>query len=250
MRRRRSVFVLIVLGGLAAGALSTDVDAVALPREHLTSRIGGPLRPDAPLAVRLTAIGPRARLRWKPLFAAAGLPYPPVRAVFVGLKEEKRLEVVAVDAAGRERFVRSIRILAASGGPGPKLREGDRQVPEGLYACTELNPNSTCHVSLRIDYPNADDRAHAEAEGRNRPGGDIMIHGGALSVGCLAVGDDAAEDLFVLAADVGIANVEIVLSPYDVRRESRPRDPPTGAPSWTRVRWDEVFARLRTLPTV
>jgi murein L,D-transpeptidase YafK len=111
----------------------------------------------------------------------------------IGLKAEKRLELWAPDAAGRPRLIKTYPILAASGGAGPKLREGDRQVPEGLYAIESLNPNSRFHLSLRIDYPNAADRRRAQAEARTGLGGDIMIHGSNVSIGCLAMGDPAAE---------------------------------------------------------
>ena len=50
-------------------------------------------------------------------------------------------------------------VLGASGVLGPKLKEGDRQVPEGVYRVPELNPNSDFHLSLRLDYPNEFDRA-------------------------------------------------------------------------------------------
>ena len=53
-------------------------------------------------------------------------------------------------------------VLGASGGLGPKLREGDRQVPEGVYSIVYLNPNSVAHLSLALGYPNAFDRAHAD----------------------------------------------------------------------------------------
>jgi len=33
------------------------------------------------------------------------------------------------------------------------------------------------HLSIRVDDPNADDRAAARAEGRTRLGGDIQIRG-------------------------------------------------------------------------
>ena len=66
-------------------------------------------------------------------------------------------------------------IRAASGALGPKLREGDRQVPEGVYDIESLNPNSRFHVALRVGYPNAFDRQMAGREGRTALGGDIMI---------------------------------------------------------------------------
>jgi murein L,D-transpeptidase YafK len=108
-------------------------------------------------------------------------------------------------------------ILAASGLPGPKLRQGDGQVPEGIYAVPALNPNSRFHLSIMLDYPNAYDVAVAEAEGRTDLGGEIFIHGGAASIGCLAIGDDAIERLFVLVADVGIENVAVIVAPHDPR---------------------------------
>src|SRR5262249_22886762 len=137
--------------------------------------------------------------------------------VLVGLKEERQLEVYASSSAGPYQFIRSYPILAASGTLGPKLKEGDRQVPEGIYAIEALNPNSRFHLSLRVGYPNTFDREQARNEGRANLGGDIMIHGKAVSIGCLAVGDVAAEDLFVLAADVGLTNITVILAPVDFR---------------------------------
>jgi murein L,D-transpeptidase YafK len=83
-----------------------------------------------------------------------------------------------------------------------------------------LNPNSVAHLSLALSYPNAFDRMQAEEDGREDAtlGGDIMIHGGADSVGCLAVGDEGAEDLFVLAADANWQDAVIIVSPIDFRR--------------------------------
>ena len=59
-------------------------------------------------------------------------------------------------------FIRSFAILGASGEIGPKLPEGDRQVPEGVYRIVYLNPNSIAHLSLALSYPNPFDRIHAE----------------------------------------------------------------------------------------
>lgn len=166
---------------------------------------------------RLAQFGEAARSRWKPHFDRAGVNYPPKRVTLLGLKDRAQLEVYATLEGGQWVYVRSIKVLAASGELGPKLREGDYQVPEGIYAVESLNPNSAFHVSLRVGYPNAFDRAKGRMESRQNLGGEIMIHGGAASVGCLAVGNVAAEDLFVLAADTKIENMTIVLSPIDLR---------------------------------
>jgi murein L,D-transpeptidase YafK len=149
-----------------------------------------------------------------------------VRFLLVGLKEERELELYAAGPGQPFAFIRSFAILGASGGLGPKLREGDRQVPEGVYRIAYLNPNSIAHLSLALDYPNPFDRMHAEEEGRESAtlGGDIMIHGGSDSIGCLAVGDEAAEDLFVLAADSDWEHAVVLVSPVDFRRAALPAD--------------------------
>lgn len=113
-------------------------------------------------------------------------------------------------------------MTAFSGTLGPKLREGDGQIPEGIYGIEYLNPNSSYYLSLKVTYPNASDRARAKANGRTNLGGDIMIHGRSVTIGCVPVGDDAIEDIFYLASAVGIKNVSVVIAPYDMRKGRKP----------------------------
>ena len=113
-------------------------------------------------------------------------------------------------------------MTAFSGTLGPKLRDGDGQIPEGIYGIGYLNPNSSYYLSLKVTYPNASDRARAKADGRTNLGGDIMIHGKAVTIGCVPVGDDAIEDIFYLASAVGIKNVSVVIAPYDMRKGRKP----------------------------
>ena len=124
---------------------------------------------------RLDAYGEDARSRLRPLFEKAGVVYPPGAVTLVGLKQEKQVQLYAADPGEPPRFIRSYDVLAASGKAGPKLAEGDLQVPEGLYRIESLNPNSSYHLSLRVDYPNQFDRDRAREEGRTQLGGDIMI---------------------------------------------------------------------------
>ena len=156
------------------------------------------------------------------------------------LVKKPQLEAVAESAGGRlrilvfkkERMVelhapgwaepRKYPMTAFSGVLGPKLREGDGQIPEGVYGIEYLNPNSSYYLSLKVTYPNASDRARAEADGRTNLGGDIMIHGKAVTIGCIPVGDDAIEDIFYLANAVGIKNVSVVIAPYDMRNGRKP----------------------------
>lgn len=197
---------------------------------------------------RLTQYGAIVDTRLRPLFEAAGVPYPPPALSMVGLKREKRLELYAKRPDGETAFITSYPILAASGGPGPKMREGDYQVPEGLYRICALNPNSLYHLSLRVNYPNAEDQRRGAADGRTQLGSDIMIHGNRLSAGCLAMGDPAAEDLFILAARTGLENIDLLLTPIDMRRLNAPPRPPSGAPAWTPELWQQLFLKLKSYP--
>ncbi|MGH7965978.1 MAG: L,D-transpeptidase family protein [Candidatus Binatia bacterium] len=192
---------------------------------------------------RLEQFGVEATRRLAPSFHAAGLPFPPEYAAFLAFKDQRLLEVFARTENTGWRFIRSYAILGASGHPGPKLRQGDRQVPEGVYRVTFLNPNSIAYVSLRLDYPNAFDQEMAALDGRDDLGGDIMIHGGMNSTGCLAMGDEAAEDLFTLAALTTIENISVVISPTDFRRPGLIRLA-ADQPLWTEELYDHLRAQL------
>ena len=127
------------------------------------------------------------------------------------LAKKPQLKSVAKSAGGKLRILvfkseRSVEVhapgweapriypmTAFSGSLGPKLREGDGQIPEGIYGIEYLNPNASYYLSLKVTYPNASDRACAKADGRTNLGGDIMIHGKAVTIGCVPVGDDALE---------------------------------------------------------
>jgi hypothetical protein len=165
-------------------------------------------------------LGPAARERLRPAFGAARVAYPPRAVTLLALKEERRVELWARGHSGPSRAVASYPILAASGGPGPKLRQGDLQVPEGVYRILWLNPASSYHLSMKVDYPNAHDVRQARADGRTELGGDIFIHGRNVSIGCIALGDPAIEELFVLASDVGLSRVTVLIAPRDFRRRA------------------------------
>lgn len=99
--------------------------------------------------------------------------------------------------------------IALGGQPrGKKRFEGDGKTPEGLYFINRQNPNSAYHLSLGISYPNAEDSAFAEAQGK-KPGGDIFIHGRAgkdkgrgrdWTAGCIAVTDREIEEIYAMVA--------------------------------------------------
>jgi hypothetical protein len=181
-------------------------------------------------------------------FTKAKVPYPPKEVIFIALKQEKKLELWARDK-GEFRFIRDYFILGSSGVAGPKLRQGDKQVPEGIYRIEGLNPNSHYHLSMKINYPNEFDYSHAAQEGRTNQGSDIFIHGKAVSIGCLAMGDEAIEELFVLTAQVGAENVKVVIAPHDPRTYPLEVDSEE-LPEWTPELYSIISREIEVLSPV
>lgn len=109
-------------------------------------------------------------------------------------KEESELEVWV---QGDETFqlFRTYDICYYSGRLGPKLRQGDRQSPEGFYFVNRgrMNPNSAYHLAFNIGYPNRYDRSH------RRTGSAIMVHGDCVSIGCYAMTDAGIDEIYTLA---------------------------------------------------
>lgn len=122
---------------------------------------------------------------------------PPKRILVRAFKQEKELEVWGAEGVSEPlKLIVIYRIARMSGAIGPKRKEGDYQVPEGLYAIDRFNPKSQFHLSLGLDYPNESDRVRSDSE---HPGSDIFIHGGEASIGCLAMTDPVIEELWVFA---------------------------------------------------
>jgi hypothetical protein len=180
-------------------------------------------------------------------FTKAKVSFPPKAITLVALKQEKKLELWARD--NKEfRLIHTYHIQAASGVAGPKLRLGDKQVPEGIYRIDGLNPNSHYHLSMRLNYPNEFDLLHAEMEGRDNLGSDIFIHGRAVSIGCLAMGDETIEELFILTTQVGAENVKVVIAPHDPR--AYPLTPDTAQlPLWTTELYATISREINALST-
>ncbi|MEZ5923318.1 MAG: hypothetical protein R3D57_02950 [Hyphomicrobiaceae bacterium] len=249
MRRLLRIALLLAVAFVAAMLLlrETGYDQGAV--DAIRTRVEATLRPNATLDERIAEIGPRATTRLEEKFRAAAVAWPPKRVALLAFKDERVVELQAEARDGRWKAVHRYRVEAQSGVAGPKLREGDRQVPEGLYRVTFLNPNSLYHVSLRLDYPNAFDRRMGQRDGRSDLGGDIMIHGRAASIGCLAMGDPASEELFVLAHRVGLANVSVVIAPSDFRKQGGGKAAIAGdAPAWVPALYADIAQALADYP--
>lgn len=228
---------------LAAAALALQTERGYAAASHAWAKLRGGYT----VAERLRMHSGSVEARLRPRFEAAGVPWPPSDLTYIAFKDSALLEVHARPGPGLAwRRVHTYPIMGMSGTLGPKLREGDMQVPEGIYRAEFLNANSRFHLSIRLDYPNAFDRQQARHDGRTRPGSDIMIHGTAASIGCLAMGNEAAEDLFVLAALAGKERVGIVIAPTDFRRKAL--EPPNGSPAWVPALYRQIQNALNRYP--
>jgi murein L,D-transpeptidase YafK len=144
----------------------------------------------------------RARFREK------ALDYP-AREIFIRVfKHERILELWArSDPDDAFTLVTAYPVCALPGQLGPKQRMGDLQVPEGFYFIDEFNPRSSYHLSLRVDYPNIADRMRRRALAL---GGDIFIHGGCETVGCVPIEDANIRELYWIAAQATDAGQSLI----------------------------------------
>ncbi|MBK7667649.1 MAG: hypothetical protein IPJ32_10095 [Sphingobacteriaceae bacterium] len=120
--------------------------------------------------------------------------------VFIRIfKKEKELELWVKNKSDlKYTFLKKIAICASSGELGPKRKEGDYQVPEGIYDIPVFNPNSSYFLALKVGYPNKSDRILVDGK---RPGGDIMIHGNCVTIGCIPLQDDPIKDVYMLCVE-------------------------------------------------
>ena len=112
-------------------------------------------------------------------------------------KEEAELEVWKQDRTGRYALLKTYPICRWSGDLGPKVKEGDRQAPEGFYAITPglMNPNSQYYLAFNLGYPNAYDRSW------DRTGAHLMVHGDCSSRGCYAMTDEQISEIFAMGRE-------------------------------------------------
>ncbi len=112
-------------------------------------------------------------------------------------KQEAELEVWKQDRTGRFALLKTYPICRWSGDLGPKVREGDRQAPEGFYAISpsQMNPTSAYYLSFNTGYPNAYDRSLGHT------GSELMVHGDCSSRGCYAMTDEQISEIYALGRE-------------------------------------------------
>lgn len=115
-------------------------------------------------------------------------------------KQSSELEIWKQSKNGEFKLFKTYEICAWSGGLGPKVVEGDRQSPEGIYSITPglMNPNSNYYLAFNTGFPNKFDRAHG------RTGSNLMVHGDCSSRGCYSMTDASIAEIYAMARETFI----------------------------------------------
>lgn len=196
--------------------LMSDTTNVRRPKDKVKSFASAQQDNQRVLEARL-----EKRFSLRKEFAEKGIELKNAQVFYRIFKRERLFEVWAKDST-RSAFVlvKSYPICALTGEAGPKRVQGDMQTPEGFYNIDGFNPASGFHLSLHIDYPNKSDLARG---GGKNLGGDIYVHGGCRTEGCLAVTDDAIKELYwisVEAYNAGQRKIPVHIFPARLTDES------------------------------
>ena len=192
------------------------------------------------------------------LFAAKDIEYPPRRILIRAFKQEKILQLWSASIDNSPfKLVKEYPICTISGNLGPKRQKGDRQIPEGFYFIDRFNPSSNFYLSLGINYPNRSDKILGVS---GNLGGDIFIHGGCVTIGCIPITDDYIKELYwvaVQAKSKGQHKIPVHIFPTKLEDENMERLKKTFPDSETLIAfWQNLkvvydrFEQNQKLPTI
>ena len=205
---RYAIMIAALSGAMAHAVLGQrSLVAIALPTD--TSGMRRVLPPTPPkksvfaqtqlMNARVLEARVAKRLELKKVFRDRGITYPAAEIFMRVFKREHQLEMW-VRPEGQDTFalLKTYEICALNDLPGPKRVQGDERTPEGFYFIDNFNPQSGYYLSLRVNYPNESD----VALGKNaRMGGDVFIHGGCKTAGCVAVTNENIKEIYWLAVE-------------------------------------------------
>jgi len=168
---------------LASAAIAAAIALSGCDQEQLTTMMPG--RAMAPLSDKMVAdLNEKNMDKDSPILVRI-------------FKSEAELEVWKQNRNGEFALLKTYPICRWSGDLGPKIKEGDRQAPEGFYTITpgQMNPRSNYYLAFNMGFPNAYDRAWG------RTGSELMVHGDCSSRGCYAMTDDQISEIYSLARE-------------------------------------------------
>lgn len=192
-------------------ALCFCVSVLATADARTRHRIHAPRQDNSPQAVKARAEQPLS----KAMIAEIERRHMTVGSpVLVRIfKREGVLEVWKETSIRRFALLKAYPICRWSGALGPKIREGDRQSPEGFYTVTPelMHPESRAYLAFNIGFPNAYDQANG------RTGSFLMVHGGCTSIGCFAMTDKRMSEIYALIREAfaaGQSSVQVHIFPF------------------------------------
>ena len=151
-------------------------------------------------------------------------------------KKESELEIWKRRDDGRYALLKTYPICKWSGGLGPKLKQGDKQAPEGFYTVNahQMNPNSSYHLSFNLGYPNKLDKSY------RRTGNFLMVHGDCRSAGCYAMTDVLIEEIYALAREAfvgGQKKFQVHAMPFRMTKANMKK--------YAKGRWSKFWVDLK-----
>jgi murein L,D-transpeptidase YafK len=140
-------------------------------------------------------------------FRKKNIAYPPKDIYLRAFKSQNEMELWANNGDGTEyKLIKTYHVCAISGSLGPKRIQGDRQVPEGYYFIDDFNNASDFYLSLQLNYPNYSD----QLLGSQKTGGDIYIHGGCVTIGCLPMTNPGIQEIYTVCLNARLNGQEFI----------------------------------------
>ena len=178
-----------------------------------------------------------------------GFDFDQIGKIFLrALKKEEKLEVYIKKKDGKYHLFKTYDFCTSSGILGPKRRQGDLQIPEGVYQIDRFNPWSNFHLSLGVNYPNKADRINSKYENK---GGDIFI-------GCIPITDEYIKELYILCVESKNKGHEIPVHIFPFKMNFDLNSIPTyvGYYEGSKTLWENLkpiylnFEKNQTLPKI
>ena len=140
-------------------------------------------------------------------FKKKNVAYPPKDIYLRAFKSQNEMELWARNSESSEyKLIKTYHVCAISGSLGPKRMQGDRQVPEGYYFIDDFNNASEFYLSLQLNYPNYSD----QRLGDQKTGGDIYIHGGCVTVGCLPMTNPGIQEIYTVCLNARLSGQQFI----------------------------------------
>lgn len=181
--------VAIFAAGLAAPASAIEIELAdvapdRVERQRAYARGATPLTGTPDLANLDQRLAAKGLAKGNPIFIRV-------------FKETSELEVwMQRDSDRTFVLLDTYPICHWTGSIGPKIKEGDRQSPEGFYTVRwqQTRLVGRWQKAFNLGFPNPYDQLN------RRTGSYILVHGGCSSVGCFAMTEQVQDEIFGLAS--------------------------------------------------